>query len=324
MLLRVVAVTLGLTVATGAWAQAPRAYDPPRLADGHPDFQGVWSAQVQPFAVERVPGAKTLVVDDDEAASLVQAALKRRLEATPAVDPNTNFHDADQLPFVNGQWRTSVVIDPPDGRAPLTDSARKLLADTTRDNWTATSGDVETRPLMERCIRGQATAPLGLVPAKIFRQIVQTSAYLVINSESDVGEARIVGIGAVPRPRALTSVLGDSIGHWEGDELVIETTGVKAEHPERAPGIVVQSDARVIERLRLIGPDELLYRFTVEHPATYDRAWLGEFSLKRSNERMYEMSCHEGNYALPSILAAGLLEQERRAKLSSGASGGRQ
>ena len=119
MLLRVVAVTLGLTVATGAWAQAPRAYDPPRLADGHPDFQGVWSAQVQPFAVERVPGAKTLVVDDDEAASLVQAALKRRLEATPAVDPNTNFHDADQLPFVNGQWRTSVVIDPPDGRAPL-------------------------------------------------------------------------------------------------------------------------------------------------------------------------------------------------------------
>lgn len=321
-MLRAFVVGLALTVSTGAWAQAPGVYQPTRLADGHPDFQGVWAQQIQPFAIERVPGATTLVVSDGEAVALAQGALKRRLDATPAVDPNTNFHDADQLPYVNGQWRTSVVIDPPDGRAPLTESARKFLADTTRDNFVASSGDVETRPMAERCIRGHATAPLGAVPAKMLRQIVQTSDYLVINNETDVGEARIVGIGAAPRPRVMTSVLGDSTGRWEGDELVIETTGVIAQHPERLPGIVVQPGARVIERLRLIGPDELVYRFTIEDPATYIRSWIGEYSLKRSNERMYEMSCHEGNYALPAILQSGLLEQERRAKASPAAPGG--
>lgn len=304
------------TLGAAALGDAADAQRLPQLTDGHPSFEGFWASQIQPFAVERVEGAKSLVVSDAEAAALAQAALKRRLDTVRIVDPNSNFHDADQLPRVRGEWRTSVVVEPPTGIAPMTAAARKFQADAARENLSASAGDGELRLFAERCIRGHATAPLGIVPAMIVRQIIQTPTHFVINNETDVGEARIVRLGASHPKPAVPSILGDSIGRWEGDELVVETTNVVAQHPERFPGVIVQPSARVIERFKLIAPDEILYRYTIEDPATYEGPWMGEHSLYRTSAPMFETACHEGNDSLVAILKIGRTAQERREKQS--------
>ena len=148
------------------------------------------------------------------------------------------------------------------------------------------------------------------------RRVVQTEDALVVWSEAG-GETRIIRIGGAHASQALTSFAGDSIGRWEGDTLVVETTHMRAEDPYRllAEGrpIAVGASSRVIERFTRLSGDELLYQFTVEDPALYASPWMAEYVMRTGTDRAYEFACHEGNYALANILRGAREAEQRKA-----------
>ena len=140
-------------------------------------------------------------------------------------------------------------------------------------------------------------------------EFVQTADALVIRAEMN-NYARVVRIGGQHPPAAVRTLHGDSVGRWEGGTLVIETTQF---HPLHASGTVALTErARVTERLTRVSPSEILYEFTVEDSNLYARPWRGEMTFNATREHVYEYACHEGNYALPGILA-GAREDEKRA-----------
>ena len=143
-------------------------------------------------------------------------------------------------------------------------------------------------------------------PSNTLRQVVQTGNAIVIYAEG-LHDARIIRLDAKHVPEAITSWLGDSIGRWEGDTLVVET---KYFHPHFHARLtpeyffLISSQATVMERFTRVSADELFYEFTVDDPVYYTRPWRGESHFLRSTERIFEYACHEGNYSLPSILQA--------------------
>jgi hypothetical protein len=298
-------------VFAGASAHAQQPI--PRTSQGRPDFQGTWSANFVPNAIERLPGATGLVVGDEEAKKLADAWWENRFKTQPVYDPNENLGLARELSRVDGEWRSSQITDPPDGKAPVTGEARRVVAARTERMGLRPDGP-EARGLIERCIGGLAGAPMVVTPTDNLRQFMQTPDYLVIFNETDVGEARIVGIGTLPRPANISQHLGDSTAHWDGDTLVIETANrrVASGDVPRGPVIVVRQEARVIERLSLLSADELLYRYTIEDPAMYTGPWSAEYSMRRSSLPVFETACHEGNYSMVNMLAAAR-ESERKA-----------
>jgi hypothetical protein len=251
--------------AAPAWAQGPAI---PRTGDGRPDFHGVWTTRFPPFLFQRARGAEALVVDSQTAHAIALAIYKSD-QADLVVDPGDDLATIYALPNVNGEWRTSMLTSPSDGKAPLTEQARRLDV-AAGEMFIASPDGHEMRDWSERCLLGSGSAPFGMFPTENIRAFVQTLDNLVIYSD-DMGETRIIGIGAPRRPAAIISFLGDSIAYWQGDILVVETTGLRGERTERSllPGLMVGADSRVIERFSLISPDELLYRFTVDDPILY-------------------------------------------------------
>lgn len=286
-----------------AAAQTVEPYRAPRAIDGRPDLQGVWAtAFLTPM--ERPDEIKELVAPPEK----VRALSARLLSYTPdVVDPDANFGTDYTLAIVRGEYRSSLVVDPPDGKMPY---SAKALASVARDQALADFAfdNPEERPTVERCIVGWGQAPLrpehGFTPT----QIVQTRDAVVLMTE-DVGGLRVVHIGdASPPPEAVRSWEGYSVGHWEGDTLVIETTHLRTDDPYRdvvGRAIVVGPKSRIVERLTRLSDTELLEQFTVDDPDLYTRPWLAEFSLTRSDKPTYEYACHESNYALTNMLRAG-------------------
>ncbi|MDZ4762705.1 MAG: hypothetical protein SGJ21_16720 [Alphaproteobacteria bacterium] len=300
-----------LALAGAAGAQAP-AYSPPRLADGRPDLQGDWSNKwLTPLETSAL--GPQLSVPPERAAvlvGLIRATAKRLGEI--ALDPEAGDPDAHSLAIVRGEHRTRLIVQPADGRLPFTSEAAKAVAARQvlfagQVRGLATDGP-ESRLTWERCLAGMGQAPLMLSWAiNMVRRVVQTPDALVIWSEAG-GETRIIRIGGEPAAPVMRSFLGDSIGRWEGDTLVVETTGFRPDDGFRLAvvgrPIMVGPDSRVIERFSRVADTELLYQFTVEDPGIYAAPWLAEYSMIRTSDPMYEFACHEGNYGLPNILTA--------------------
>jgi len=283
----------------------------PRTSDGHPDFQGVWST-VGLTAMERMPGAAALVVNDADAARIALGAYNGIRAPTRMPDPNGLFANVGTLLRVNGEWRTSMITDPPDGKLPFTADGLRYFSEEMARQDAVDSAGYEVRPVFERCLAGTGAPPLWLVPAENIRQIVQTPDSLVLYTEEG-GDLRVFGIGAAHRPSVLTSYVGDSVARWEGDVLVVETLGARNRaFPFFNNRYVVRDQSRIVERFSFVSPDEILYRFTVEDPAVYTRPWTAEFSLNRAKVRAYEFGCHEGNYSLPGILGAARIKDARK------------
>jgi hypothetical protein len=216
---------------------------------------------------------------------------------------------------VDGQIRTSIVVDPPDGRVPtMTQAARKRTrglsarptsdAQESKDPGLEPAGsydDPERRPLGERCLLGfGSTSGPPALPDYFYNnlhQIVQTADSVLILTEM-VHDARIVRMNAQHLPKTIRKWLGDSIGHWEGDTLVVDTTNFNDQTRFRES----TENLHVIERFSRMDAKTLLYRFTIEDPATWDRPWTGEYAWPATNEPIYEYACHEANYALEDIL----------------------
>src|SRR5215471_4951401 len=239
---------------------------------------------------------------------------------------------------VDGQIRASIIIDPPDGRTPPLMPGRKAgesaynfnivgflqaavnarprpTSDQTESNdpgLERTPGaydDPEARPLGERCLIGfGSTSGPPMLPNYFYNnnhQIVQTKDNVMILTEM-VHDVRIVHMNAQHLPKQIRLWLGDSVGHWEGDTLVVDTANFTDKTRFRGS----TPDMHVVERFTRVDAKTLKYRFTIEDPATWTKAWTGEYTWPATNERVFEYACHEGNYAMGNILRGARLREK--------------
>jgi hypothetical protein len=290
-------------------------YRPPRLPDGQIDLQGVWSHKnITPL--ERPAELKSLVISREEAAQLQARILAKTNDQSKPGEPAEYFWERG-VEAIRGEYRSSLIIDPADGKIPATDHFKALAKRTGAAVLTAFDGP-EARPGSERCLAAiSAAPPVTVVPAADLRQFVQTPQFIAIASE-ELHEARIVRMNARHGPAAVVSWLGDSIGWWEGETLVIETKYFSPTSAARAgPGSLffVGPDTTVTERITRVSADELRYLFTVEDPTYYTQAWKGETRFGRSSDQVLEYACHEGNYSLGNaLMSARELENAAVAK----------
>ncbi|MBI1359414.1 MAG: hypothetical protein GC155_03925 [Alphaproteobacteria bacterium] len=318
------AVSAASSLAEPPPAPVNSGYQPPRTPDGRPDFQGVWSYRFL-TPVEKALG-NDLVVSPDREKQLV-ALIRRAARALgeAGLDPEAVDPDSHSLARVKGEYRTRQIVEPADGLLPYTPEALKLVTarqvEFRKQFSGALSDGPEQRLTWERCLAGMGQAPLMTTWAiNMARRIVQTKDDVVIWSEAG-GETRIIRIGGKPGPSEIRTFLGESVAHWDGDTLVVETTGFRPDDGYRLSigvgrPILIGPDSKVVERFSRVSDDELLYQFTVVDPAIYARPWLAEYSMLRSDERTYEFACHEGNYGLADILK-GARMTERRASGST-------
>ncbi len=322
-------------------AAAPSDWTVPRTAWGHPDLQGNWSnATVTP--IQRPEGQGPVHSPEDVARieGRVQGAIANRYadsdpdrEAPPVGgvftgDPrfdaasggtggyNAFYIDAgERVAIFNGEPRTSLLVDPGNGRLPpLTDEGHARLAERRRLAQRFGAYDnPENRPLAERCIMsfGSNAGP-PMLPNYFYNNnytIVQTPDHIMIMTEM-VHDVRVVRMGEPkPLPPHIRPWMGDSWGRWEGDTLVVETTNL---HPNQTlQGIPPSEEMRVTERFTRAGEHVVNYEFTVDDPAMFERPWSGEVPFTRLNGLVYEYACHEANYALENVLR-GARAQERR------------
>jgi hypothetical protein len=231
---------------------------------------------------------------------------------------------------VNGQKRSSLIVDPANGRVPpMKPEAQKrnaaLLASAARPDASEGSASgppgafdgPEARPLAERCLLGfLSTSGPPALPNYFYnnlKQIVQTPTSVMILAEM-VHDARIIRIGGEHLPQTIRKWMGDSVGHWEGDTLVVDTTNFTDK--TRFQGSSDQ--LHVVERLSRVDAKTLLYRFTIEDPTTWERSWTGEYPWVGTDELIYEYACHEGNYSLGNILRGARIKEAEDAAKKSG------
>jgi hypothetical protein len=321
-------------------APPAKPYTPKRMPDGKPDLQGTFDVStITPF--ER-PQGQGETIPEAQAAAREQQTVSRRARSNAAVsNPNRTappiggdgstgaaggvggyngfwLDQGDTWITINGERRSSIVVDPPSGRVPRAARGRGAVsqlptsdaAESAAPSGRGAYDNPEQRPLGERCLLGfGSTSGPPTLPNGFYnntKQIVQTPGYVMILNEM-VHDARIVRIGDKHMPSNIRNWMGDSVGHWEGDTLVVETTNFTGK--TRYSGST--ENLKVTERFSRLDDRTLLYRFTVEDPAAFTQAWTGEYPWRTADGLLYEYACHEGNYAMGNILrGARLLEKE--------------
>jgi hypothetical protein len=308
-------------------ASAPaRSSKVPRTADGHPDLQGVWNfSTATPLERPSELGGKKVLNDDEAAEFEQQEAAKADHDKNPPADIVGNYNEFwyDGNKKVVGTKRTSLIVDPPDGRMPpLTAEAQKKDAAETEArrgvgrNEPTPGGwidDLGPGGLQVRCILGFNSGP-PMTPAAYNQnvELFQTRQDVVILNEM-IHNARIVPMDGRPHGQ-LRQWVGDSRGHWEGETLVVDTTNFLRE-TAFLRGKTTRN-LHLIERFTRVDADTLSYEFTVDDPTVWTRPWTAEITMTRSEQRMYEYACHEGNYALPGILG-GARAKEKSAEAAA-------
>ena len=335
----VVVSVLSVLVLGAGTAGAQTAFEPPRLPDGKPDLQGVWDFRTL-TPLERPEDQADKAVLAEEEASEVEAAAAARdaaanapsedREATLPVGGNVGAYNAfwtDQGASVVDDRRTSLIVDPPNGRVPPLQPGVEMQVLSLGEDLGGTlpvrvrvagigTDSYEHRGLAERCILGFNSGP-PILPAGYNQniQIVQNADHVVIFHEM-VHDARIVPLdGRDHLPADIRQWMGDPRGYWDGDTLVIESTNFSSKTASFHPSIVAAagdgSALHLTERFRLVAEDTLHYEFTVNDPTTFTRPFTAVLPMKRGDV-VYEFACHEGNYGLHNILA-GARAQEKEA-----------
>lgn len=319
------AVSFAVVTMTAHSGESSRPYRVPRLADGTPDFQGVWTNQTATPMERATELGQRRAFTDAEAAAISKAAIAQvEADAAPS-DPDKKIEAAASLPpignynlfwtdrgmtvaRIDGEYRTSMIIEPTNGRIPpLTQAALQRM---TATKIGRSNDGPEGRALGERCLLsfGYASGPPMLpVMYNSYYQIVQSPGYVVILVEM-VHDARIIRIDDKHVPGSVQKWMGDSVGHWEGDVLVVETRNFRPEQNFRGSS----EQAVITERFTRVAEDQIVYRFTVDDPGSFTQKIVGELPFVPANGNIYEYACHEGNYALPGILS-GAREEEKAA-----------
>jgi hypothetical protein len=333
----------------------------PRTADGKPDLQGNWTNETQ-TPLERM-GVQSATLTEEQARAIEERAKVVAEFRDQASDPNrppptkggdnkaltapgqASFIEliaesaggavggyngfwldpGDKVITIDGKPRSSIIVDPPDGRIPaLTPEGKKRLTEyAARAKQFGEFDHPEMRPLSDRCLIsfGSNLGP-PMLPNYFYNnnyQIVQTRDHVMIMTEM-VHDVRIIRLGTNLQhpPQQVRPWFGDSIGHWEGDTLVVETTNI---HPQQLaqtsilwPYRGASENLKVVERFSRTGPDTLLYKFTMDDPSTYTAPFTGELPFNRIDEMVFEYACHEGNYAMSNILAGERAKEKRAAE----------
>ena len=214
---------------------------------------------------------------------------------------------------ISGEYRTSVITEPPDGRVPPTRSGfQDFYANRQALGLSATDGP-EGQPLSGRCIIFGAAIP-NLTPMMMNPnlQIVQNESYVVIITEM-IHDARIIRLGKAHHNDGVNRWMGDSVGHWQGDTLVVHSKHFRPEQSSSRMGFRVSEQFEVIEHYTLTSNETVHYRFTINDPEAYGVPISGERTLTRNppEERLYEFECHEGNYSLGAILRGARMSEVR-------------
>jgi hypothetical protein len=309
---------------------APSGWKVPRFLDGHPDLQGIWTNKtITPFERPADLGDKEFFTPEE-----AQAYARRQLERSNR--DNRTDDVSDVIGAYNAFWwdsgtsllpnlRTSIVLDPPNGRIPPLTDARRAALDAEREalrarcaqpgcaiansGQPAPADEPEALDLMTRCISFGTVVPMLPTAYNNNYQIVQTLGMVAINTEMVHQVRRIPTDAKPPLPAHVRQWFGDSRGHWEGDTLVVETTNFIGEFFGRMAA--ADENLRVTERFTLTAPDLLLYRFTVEDPTAWTAPWTGEIPLTRIDGLLYEYACHEGNRGMENILRAARQEMKQ-------------
>ncbi len=300
---------------------AETGYITPRTEFGAPDLQGTWSISTQ-TNLERAQRFNGQLNISEQEATLIEERVRARTEASnQPSDPkreaptagrgvggyNTFWMDpGERLAVVNGEIRTSILLDPVDGKLPYSGQGLTNLAAAMQSRQSFDGPEI--RPLGERCMVGFGSSggpPKLPVLYNNNTEIVQTPSYVVLIAEMN-HDARIVRINSEHQDPPMYPWLGDSIGYYEDNVLVVVTTNF---HPQQSMRSSLEhrfygsSEMVVTEKFTRTSNDSILYQFTVEDSENYSQPWSGELPMNQTAEQVFEYACHEGNYALPGILA---------------------
>ncbi len=293
----------------------------PRTPDGRPDLQGYWTNDsFTPLERPAELSGKSHFSPEEAA-----AYVKKRLDQFLA-QPKDDIHYDDAIwqgenYSKDSNLRTSLIVDPPDGRLPpLTPAAQARVA--ARVDARRRSGPAdgpEDRSLAERCLSWGNVGPPMIPPSYNANfQILQTAAAVVVHHEM-IHEDRIIPLTGQPHPgQNLRLLAGDSRGRWEGDTLVVDTTNFTDRTNFRgAPrhtrqDIFASRALHVVERFTRIEGDRIRYQFTVNDPETWTKPWSGEAPIRKFDGPLFEYACHEGNYGLPNILLGARVHERAK------------
>lgn len=296
---------------------AASAAEPPALGR---DLEGVWTLGTY-TPLQRPKDLKSLALTPAEAEAFEapRRALHGMLPSKTGEvgQEESEFNERGEgLARVKGEIRSSWIIDPADGQIPFTKAARlRFELDSPRD--TERLDNPEDADASSRCIGNAASgAPMIGGPDANLIQVVQTQGSIAILSEKYHDVRVVLMEGAPPSTSPPPSRLGHASGRWDGDTLVVETTGFLKGAFVRSGRLIVTETTQVTERFTRTGRDEILYEFRVEDPSLYTAPWRGEMTLRPAKGAIYEFACHEGNYSLPSMLRAARRLDGKAAKPS--------
>jgi len=310
-------VALAIAFAPASFAQS--TYQPPRTPDGKPDFNGFWT-NVSLTSLERSGQFKSLVIPEADAQRIEAGRAAANVRASLPTDPNSGAPKAGQdvggynnfyvdagthFAKIKGEVRSSWIVDPPSGRIPYTEAGKKKFDESLHFVRNTFDGP-ETRPMAERCLVGFGSTggpPMINVMYNNTYQFLQTPEHVVIVVEMN-HDARIIPLKETDQKNP--QWLGNSKGRWEGDTLVVETTNFNPGESLRTffqNSYLLSPDAKVVERFTRVGDTQILYEFSVDDPKLFSQVWKAEMIFNQSKQPAYEYACHEGNYALPGILA---------------------
>jgi len=312
-------VVAALFVLGGSQVLLAQDYSPPLTEFGVPDVQGVWNFKTR-TSLER-PDVYDGALEIDEATMLENmlstpdyiAALEANGAEAPGPQNVGGYNGwwitpGDALASMNGMFRTSLIVDPLDGKIPWTESGSAVRRAQRFQNpmGLADSDGPEGRTLSDRCLVSfSSTAPFMSSLYNNHMQIVQSPTHVMLLAEM-VHNARVVRINQEFRDLPYEQWLGDSIGYYEGDALVVETRNF---HPwQVGKERLTSTNMKLTERFTRVADDKLHYSFTIEDAELYTQPWTGEMPMY-TGENLYEYACHEGNYALPAILAGARREE---------------
>jgi hypothetical protein len=310
--------TLTVLVLAADLAAQSRPYRAPRTPDGQPDLQGFWTNSTY-TPLERPDGVGKAFYTPAEAEAVVkQAAAREAAQTRPGTTEDVHYDftqfglDRSQSPFAR-HLRTSLIVDPPDGRIPpVTAEGKRRLAERAEaqkrlgGRWDS----AEANQLDDRCIimRGPGP-PMMDAGYNSNYHIVQSPGHVMILAEM-IHDARVIPLDGRPQPDAqLRQWMGVSRGRWEGETLVVETTNFNGKNPFQGS----TEHLRVTERFTRVADDTIEYRFTIEDPAMWTRPWAAEAALKKTVGPLFEHACHEGNYGLYNTLVGARLEEQAAA-----------
>jgi len=296
-----------------------KSFTPPRTPDGQPDMQGIWSNAIL-TPLERPADLKDKAFFTKEEAS---AYVKRTIEQNNKDKRDGSGTDADVARAYNDFWwdrgtgiaktlRTSLIVDPLDGRIPaLTPLAQKRAEQVKEARRLHPADGPEDRPVGERCILLNSAGP-PMMPSAYNNnyQVVQTAQTFVILNEM-IHDARVIPLDGRPHvPQNIRLWMGDSRGHWDGNTLVVDTTNFTGQTPFRGSG----PNLHLTERFTRMDAETLLYEFTVDDPESFAKPWSAAIPSVRTTGPILEYACNEGNYGMTGLLSAARAEEKKSSK----------